>query len=115
MIPIFDGHNDALTREDHGLLAQGRPAGHLDLPRMAEAGLRGAIFAIFTPSEPDSHELVARDDGVIEFEYAEPVPHPTAAAYATAAAGRLVALERAGHVRLVRGTADLDLAVEGEG
>ena len=115
MIPIFDGHNDALTREDHGLLAEGRPDGDLDLPRMAQAGVRGAIFAVFTPSEPDSHELVPRADGVIEFEYAEPVPQPVAAGDASAAAGRLMALERAGHVRLARGAADLDLAVEGEG
>jgi membrane dipeptidase len=115
MIPIFDGHNDALTRGDHGLLVEGRPDGDLDLPRMAEVGLRGAIFAVFTPSEPDSHELVPRDDGVIEFQYAEPVPQPTAAGDATAAAGRLAALERAGHVRLARAAADLDQVVEGEG
>lgn len=115
MIPIFDGHNDAVTRGDHGLLANGRPDGHLDLPRMAQAGLRGAIFAVFTPSEPDSHVLVPRDDGVLEFEYAEPVPQAAAAGDASAAAGRLIALERAGQLRLVRGAADLDLAVEGDG
>lgn len=115
MIPIFDGHNDALTRDDHGLLVAGRPDGHLDLPRMAQARLRGAIFAVFTPSDPDSHELVPRDDGVIEFEYAKPVPQSMAAGQASAAAGRLVALERAGHVRMARDVADVDLAIEGEG
>jgi membrane dipeptidase len=115
LIPIFDGHNDALTREDHGLLAEGRPGGHLDLPRMAQAGLRGAIFAIFTPSEPDRDAIVPRQDGVIEFEYADPVPQRVAAGDATAAAGRLAALERAGHVRLVRGSGDLDLAADEDG
>ncbi len=115
MIPIFDGHNDALTREDYGLLAQGRPDGHLDLPRMAQAGLRGAIFAVFTESEAERGDPLPRQDGVIEFEYAAPVTQPVAAGDATAAAGRLVALERAGHVRLVRGAADLDLAVDGQG
>ena len=34
MTPVFDGHNDALTRPDHALIAVGRPDGHLDLPRM---------------------------------------------------------------------------------
>ncbi len=115
MIPIFDGHNDALTREDHALLAQGRPEGHLDLPRMAEAGLRGAVFAVFTPSEHERGDPLPRQDGVIEFAYADPVPRSVAAGYATAAAGRLLALERAGHVRLVRSVGDLDRAAENPG
>ena len=50
MLPVFDGHNDALTRADHAAFAEGRPAGHLDLPKMRAGGIRGAIFAIFTPS-----------------------------------------------------------------
>ena len=44
---IFDGHNDAITRDDHALIVEGRPDGHLDLPRMCQAGVRGAIFAVF--------------------------------------------------------------------
>jgi membrane dipeptidase len=115
MVPIFDGHNDALTREDQTLLSQGRPDGHLDLPRMARAGLRAAIFAVFTPSEPDRHHQVPREDGVIEFEYADPVPQPAAAAHATAAAGRLLALERAGEIRLARTVADLDETIDDHG
>lgn len=51
MPAIFDGHNDALTREDHADLAAGRSGGHLDLPRMREGGMRGGIFAVFTPSD----------------------------------------------------------------
>jgi membrane dipeptidase len=116
MRPIFDGHNDALTRDDHALIADGRPGGHLDLPRMREAGLRGAIFAVFTPSDDDDdHVVVPRSDGVTEFAYALPVSVERAAAYATAAAGRLVALERVGHVRLARAVADLDRAHGGDG
>jgi membrane dipeptidase len=82
---------------------------------MAQAGLRGAIFAVFTPSKAERGDPLPREDAVIEFEYADPVPQPRAAGDASAAAGRLLALERAGHVRLVRGAADLDLAVDGEG
>jgi membrane dipeptidase len=81
---------------------------------MRQAGLRGAIFSIFTPSEPDRREPVPRDDGVIEFEYATPVPHAQAAVHAVAAAGRLLALERAGHVRVARTTEDLDRAQRDE-
>ena len=47
MTIFFDGHNDSLTREDHARFASGRDGGQLDLPRMAEAGMRGGIFAVF--------------------------------------------------------------------
>ncbi|HEY1508585.1 MAG TPA: dipeptidase [Solirubrobacteraceae bacterium] len=116
MIAVFDGHNDALTREDHALLVDGRPDGHLDLPRMRAGGVRGAIFAVFTPSaDDDDFELVERDDGVVEFAMSPPVSHVTAAAYASAAAGRLLALERAGHVRIAREASDLDATHDDDG
>src|SRR2546423_7006977 len=108
MRPIVDGHNDALRGEDHALIAHGRPDGDLDLPRMRQGGVRGAIFAVFTPSEDDHDGLVPRVDGVKEFAYAPPVSQERAAAHATAAAGRLLALERAGHLTVARTTADLD-------
>jgi len=116
MRAIFDGHNDALTRDDHALLVAGRPGGDLDLPRMQRGGVRGAIFAVF--SEQGEHgrdRLVPRDDGVIEFEYAPPVDHAYAAADGAAAAGRLLALERAGDVTLGRRAADLDAARSADG
>src|SRR5436305_6641819 len=48
VIAVFDGHNDALTREDHARLGDGRDGGHLDLPRMRAGGIRGGIFAVFS-------------------------------------------------------------------
>jgi membrane dipeptidase len=108
MIPVFDGHNDALTREDHAGIAEGREGGDLDLPKMRAGGIRGAIFAVFTPSANEHRTPVPRDDGVIEYEYAAPVAQEIAAAQATAAAGRLMALESAGLVRVARTTADLE-------
>jgi membrane dipeptidase len=113
--PIFDGHNDALTAEDHALIVQGRPKGHLDLPRMRAGGVRAAIFSVFTSSGDDSHRPVPREDGVHEFEYAPPLDHVVAAADATAVAGRLDALERHGHVRIAREVADLDAARDDDG
>jgi membrane dipeptidase len=112
---VFDGHNDAITRGDHALIATGRPDGHLDLPRMREGGVRGAIFAVFTPAADDQWRPVERDDGAFEIELAAQVSHPVAAAFAARAAGRLVALERAGEVRIARSVADLDAAREGDG
>ena len=61
-IPIFDGHNDTLTEcyspetgEKRSFFDWGEK-GHLDLPRAAAGGLKGGIFAIFTPPPPDSPE-----------------------------------------------------------
>ncbi|HET9675878.1 MAG TPA: dipeptidase [Solirubrobacterales bacterium] len=110
MLPVFDGHNDALTREDHAALAGGREGGHLDLPRMREGGMRGGIFAVFTPSPEDASRLRRLGDRGDRESPAKPVERGTAAAHATAAAGRLLRLEREGQVRVARGVADLDAA-----
>jgi membrane dipeptidase len=115
MLPVFDGHNDALTKEDHALFAEGRPGGHLDLPKMRAGGIRGGIFAIFTPSPGESHEPLPRDDGVIEFEYAPSVRHDRALSYAAACAGRLHALERERQMLIARRIADVDRALQHDG
>ena len=115
MPPIFDGHNDVLTRADHALFPTGRLGGHLDLPRMHAGGMRGGIFAVFVESRSERRRPVSRQDGVIEFELARPISPHRAAAEATAAAGRLMAWDRAGHLRLARTIADLDAAGAGDG
>jgi membrane dipeptidase len=58
---------------------------------------------------------VQRDDGVTEMRYARPVDHRRAAAHAGAVAGRLLALERAGHVTVARRISDLDAARDDAG
>jgi membrane dipeptidase len=116
VIAVFDGHNDALTREDHAQLGDGRDGGHLDLPRMHAGGIRGGIFAVFSWQGGDDHgEPVARDDGVVEFELAAPLEHAAAAAQASAVAGRLLSLEREGKLQVARNLADLSAAREGSG
>jgi membrane dipeptidase len=96
VVAIFDGHNDALTREDAADFATGRAGGHLDLPRARVGGLAGGVFAIFT-SPPGNEELV-------------PISAEVAAPHATRVAGRLLALEGEGHLRVVRAPGDLDAA-----
>ena len=103
--PVFDGHNDALTREDHAAIVAGRSDGHVDLPRMRAGGMRGGIFAVFTPSARERKRPLRRRPGVVEFELSPPVGQRKAAAHATEVAGRLLALERVGEVR-VAGEAD---------
>lgn len=115
MQPVFDGHNDALTREGHATIVEGRPEGHLDLPRMRAGGVRGAIFSVFTDGGEGHDRPLPREDGVIEFEYAAPLDQGVVAAHATAVAGRLLGLERAGHVRIARRAVELDLARDDDG
>jgi membrane dipeptidase len=100
--PVFDGHNDVLTKRDHARFATGRDRGHVDLPRMRAGGMRGGIFSVFTSSRGPW-----RDPKL--------VTHARAAAHASAVAGRLLALERHGHVRLAREIADFDTALAGDG
>jgi membrane dipeptidase len=95
---VFDGHNDALTAEDHELLVTGKPGGHLDLPRMSAGGIRGGIFSVFVASD-GKHD-----------DRPQPVEPAFAAAQAALVGGRLLALERAGSVRVARGLGDLDRA-----
>jgi membrane dipeptidase len=113
--PVFDGHNDALTSADHAMIVHGRLEGHLDLPRMREGGVRGAIFSVFTSGEGEHGRPLPREDGVIEFAYAPTLEHAAAAADATAVAGRLLELERAGHVRVARTVADIDATRDDDG
>ncbi|MGA9860441.1 MAG: dipeptidase [Solirubrobacteraceae bacterium] len=115
MVAVFDGHNDALTRDDHAGIVSGRPTGHLDLPRMRTGGVHGGIFAVCVPSEGDWWVDVDRTDGVQEIARPQPVAHSDAAAFAARAAGRLLALERAGDVRIARTVEDLDAAAVGDG
>ncbi len=110
MQPVFDGHNDVLTRADHALIVEGRAPDSLDLAKMRAGGMRGGIFAVFTMVDGIENVAVPRDDGVLEFEYGPPLDHVVAAADATAVAGRLFALERSGHVRIARAIEDLDAA-----
>ncbi len=113
MLPVFDGHNDALTREGEPDLRQRLDTGHLDLPRMREGGMRGGIFAVFTPSPGEASGRMRFEGGVHAEPLAPPVSHEEAAAHATAAAERLLVLEGDGEVVVARGIGDIDAAFEG--
>ena len=103
MLTVFDGHNDTLTREDADAFATGREGGHIDLPRARRGGLGGGIFAAFTPTPGDPPP-----DG----EPAAPIGQDAAAALVTRTLGRLLELEREGHVALAREPGHLDAARE---
>jgi membrane dipeptidase len=77
--------------------------------------MRGGIFAVFTPSSRMRKRPLRRPGGVVEFRPAAPVDHRRAAAAATAAAGRLLAMDRTGTIRLARDIGAVDAAKEDEG
>ena len=110
MIAVFDGHNDTLTRDDADRFASGREGGHIDLPRARAGGLAGGIFAVFTPTPGDDGGPVGRAGGGHETEPAAPIGQEVAAPHAARTLGRLIGLERAGHVRIARAAGDLDAA-----
>src|SRR4051794_28966065 len=109
MIPVFDGHNDAITREDAADFAAGRAGGHLDLPRARAGGFAGGVLALFTAT-PGAERIDFDGGGRMEVELAAPIGPEIAAATTTQAAGRLLGLERDGHLRIVRTAGDLDAA-----
>lgn len=116
MIAVLDGHNDALTAARHAELTARHDTGHVDLPRMRDGGVRAAFFAVWVEGE-DSPASVPQPGpgGAPRWDLAGELRHGTAAAGATAIAGRLAALERAGEIRIARTVADLDAVRDGDG
>lgn len=90
LIPIFDGHNDALLRwglpgrSDGTSFFERGDTGHIDLPRAIEGGFAGGFFAIFIPSPSGrGYKKPPRfTDFVTEEGYAAPLPAPLKVDYA---------------------------------
>jgi membrane dipeptidase len=108
VIPVVDGHNDALLRvwRSGGTLHE-RGDGQLDLPRMREGGIAAAFFACFVPATDDApvdpRSVVERTEDGYEVPLEGPLPHERA----VRVAGELVALAER-ELDLVRSTADLE-------
>jgi membrane dipeptidase len=114
--PFVDGHIDTLLRlESRDEFVDGRPFGHVDLPRARVGGLAAAFFAVFVEAEgrQDYDAVLAGR----EPPYADPVAEPVVPAYARRRAdeltARLFALEVAGAVRVVRSPAELEDSLRG--
>jgi membrane dipeptidase len=115
VIPVVDGHNDALLRARRtGVpLHQRSEDGHLDLPRMRDGGIAAGFFAIFVPESDEERDdpraaLVRTEDGY-EVPMEAPVPFDRAARVAD----ELVTIAER-DLDLVRTVDDLDACLAGE-
>ncbi len=114
MIPVVDGHNDALQRvwRSGGSLRERSEDGQLDLPRMREGGIAAGFFAIFVPAadeRPDYSAVLRRTaDG-----YDIPLDAPLPAGRGGRIAAELAAIF-ARDLRPVLTVSDLERCVAGE-
>lgn len=114
--PIFDGHNDTLSR-----LAKGREkvgfqyetGGHLDLPKARAGGFAGGFFACWVRSEGQDFD---RDAEMARPEYdlplATPVSRDRALHTVIAEAAELSRLDAAGHLKICTSVGAIRNAME---
>jgi len=115
VIPVVDGHNDALLRvwRSGGSLRDRDDEGCLDLPRMREGGVAAGFFAIFVPAEDeaaaDPRALVVPTEDGYEVPMEPPLPFERAARVAD----ELAAIAER-DLDLVRTVAELERCVAGD-
>jgi membrane dipeptidase len=108
VIPVVDGHNDALLRVwFRGGSLHDRGDGQVDLPRMREGGMAAALFACFVPAQDEEPgdpraSVVRTDEG-----YAVPLEGRMPFERADRIANELVAIAERELV-LVRGADELE-------
>ena len=114
MIPIVDGHNDALLRAwRYGGSLHARDDGHLDLARMRAGGVAAGFFAVYVPEtdeeppDPRSRVVATADGWYVPQE--APLPDDRARRVAE----ELVAIAER-DLCLVRTVADLERCIAGE-
>jgi membrane dipeptidase len=120
MFPIFDGHNDTLTRV-YPPQASGRSflveseQGHLDLPRARRGGFAGGFFAIFVPPPgPEAEREVIGTQDAWEVPMPTPIEHAYAHQFTVDLAASLFRLEAeaAGQIKVVRNAEELRTALD---
>ena len=116
MIPVVDGHNDALLRvwRTGRSLRDRDDEGCLDLPRMREGGIAAGFFAIFVPAEDEEpRRSRARSSCRTADGYEVPVEPPLPFERAARIADELAAIAER-DLFLVRTVAELKRCLAGE-
>ena len=119
--PVFDGHNDTITRirEIGGSFFEDNDEFHINLPLAQRGHLAGGFFAIWIPNPEDPPISTDNDADHVSSAYntveSQPPMMGTAYAqnYALASLGRLHQLAAAsnGAIRIVRTVADLEQSI----
>jgi membrane dipeptidase len=115
VIPVIDGHNDALLRvwRTGRSLRDRDDEGCLDLPRMREGGTAAGFFAVFVPAEDEITADPRSTALPIPGGYEVPVEPPLPFERAARVADELVAIAER-DLPLVRTVAELERCVAGE-
>jgi membrane dipeptidase len=124
LIPIFDGHNDALLRlhmrggaDAVTAFLEGEEKGHLDLPKARRGGFAGGLFAMFVPSpkRKDRSAAAPQDNGGVIGSDPEPPAVEIAEAQRVtfAMAALLLRIERESQrrVRICRTAGEIEDAI----
>jgi membrane dipeptidase len=109
VIPVVDGHNDALLRvwRRGGTLLERSDDGHLDVPRMLAGGIATAFFAVFVPAQDDEPADPRAVAVATEGGYEVPLEGALPFERAVRIAGELVSLAER-DLELVRTVAELE-------
>jgi membrane dipeptidase len=113
MIPVFDGHNDALlrlsmAREDPVALFRDGGPGHVDLPKARAGGMTGGFFALFSPTPDQPLDFRVFDEPPYDIPVPDPMPRHAAAVPIARQVDIAAALEAAGLIRMARTRGDLE-------
>lgn len=112
MIPVFDGHNDALLRlskvADPVAEFRDGGGGHVDLPKARAGGMTGGFFALFSPTSGQPLDFTVFDDPPYDIPLPDPMPRQTAITPVSRQVDVAGALEASGLIRMVRTREDLD-------
>ncbi len=116
MIPVFDGHNDALLRLWKGGIDgaeaafRSSPSGHIDLEKARAGGFVGGFFATFPP--PGGTFVMPKFQPPYDEPLPPMLPQRDALAMVVEQAAVLVRLEAAGLVRICHNARDIARAMQ---
>ena len=124
-VPIFDGHNDVLSRlyrrggtDGPQTFLRGEAEGHLDLPKALAGGFAGGLFATFVPSPRKSKSPTGDGPSPGPAAQVAPTASPVELATAQTTVFGMVSLlfrierESQGRVRVCRSVSDIRRCME---
>ena len=120
VVPVFDGHNDALLRlhlnddESPETFIEGAERGHLDLPRANAGGFAGGMFACFVPSRKGDRKRIKRTIRGYEESFPSTPTLTEAQATTLSLAATLFRIEAAsaGRFKVVRTATDIETCIK---